>query len=1072
MNSPKTKIIKFSSIIDIIEPTPNDITVNDTHPEPDTPGVSETYQLEGGLERRSGYVLVEEGGTLIMTNLLYIVQQQNDYDYNIIVRDQGTLILEEGSVLTTNGHSLRMVLYDDAELHVLSGSEISSYIEIIAKERASITIEDSEIYGKFTVTDANAEVTLTATNSTFYEPFTTFGGNSIAQFTDVAVKSSPTSTTSLSVYPSDNAVIEIYKWLHVTVEDGAGARLIGASVTVQDSQGGDIVGDTSTKTTDDSGEVLFRIQVNEVQPSENSPFYTISGEYNYDIGVTYEQDQDQYSGTGKASFEPFPDVINNIEETLVQLEDLTPDLVIADDGGVKIYADGVERTADTNVIGTLETLLVVATVQNTGTSDIRPNQDLKVVFFIDLDGDEEMDSGEKIGEKIDHLTIVKGESGLVNITWTVGANTPLGNYLIGAHVNPDQTIREYLDNYDDENIGSTLSTYQMVTSPDLYIENSDIVFLKRGKEANNATVEETILIEVMIHCEDADAEQVTATAYDGSPSNNDVIGASDPIALILRDSSAVAYITWDTTGYSIGAHSVYIVISDQTDYDGTIITDQTPAMAVKILDIRSKSDLSIADFILYDLNGDEITDNTVPLQNQLTLTATVQNVGETVYSVDVSFWYGTAPGTNQIGKNVTLTIPRNQQMDASLDWVVTGVNEGERINIYAVVNYWGVLPETETGNNIATIQVDITEPDIGIVWDEVPTTIKVEPGEEFVVKGWITYTESKNPFTDTIEAVILDDGEQVGSPLSVTPSEDNGYFFATLLAPESEGDYTVEVRIPGTTTGQSTNLEVKEEVGLLEQEIIPGIPFWIILLIIIIVVVAILVVGLIIGRFGLGKLVECGECGSFIPEGERVCPKCGTVFETDLARCSECNSWIPIKKKSCPECGAVFAGLEKEKKDYIETMKLQYVQFVEQFKPEAIKDLGKGMTDEAFKAWWKANPKYVGFEQWLQMEEEKKTGRTVACPSCGTINAASAKVCLKCGSLFETGEEKKKKKKGRRREGRREREKTEEPPAAEAPPEVVEKKAVPPQEEPQVVRKKVVKQPPVVQKKVVKRPPE
>ena len=60
----------------------------------------------------------------------------------------------------------------------------------------------------------------------------------------------------------------------------------------------------------------------------------------------------------------------------------------------------------------------------------------------------------------------------------------------------------------------------------------------------------------------------------------------------------------------------------------------------------------------------------------------------------------------------------------------------------------------------------------------------------------------------------------------------------------------------------------------------------------------------IMTKFGLGKLVECGECGAFIPEGEKKCPKCGAVFETDTARCSECGGWIPVKSKSCPECGA------------------------------------------------------------------------------------------------------------------------------------------------------------------------
>jgi ribosomal protein L40E len=54
------------------------------------------------------------------------------------------------------------------------------------------------------------------------------------------------------------------------------------------------------------------------------------------------------------------------------------------------------------------------------------------------------------------------------------------------------------------------------------------------------------------------------------------------------------------------------------------------------------------------------------------------------------------------------------------------------------------------------------------------------------------------------------------------------------------------------------------------------------------------------------KLVECGECGAFIPESAIKCPKCGTEFETEVVKCSECGSWIPPTVLECPKCGAAF----------------------------------------------------------------------------------------------------------------------------------------------------------------------
>ncbi|MEE9151413.1 MAG: zinc ribbon domain-containing protein, partial [Thermoplasmata archaeon] len=220
----------------------------------------------------------------------------------------------------------------------------------------------------------------------------------------------------------------------------------------------------------------------------------------------------------------------------------------------------------------------------------------------------------------------------------------------------------------------------------------------------------------------------------------------------------------------------------------------------------------------------------------------------------------------------------------------------------------------------------------------------------------------------------------------------------------------------------------------------------------------VVLVGVLLGRYGLGRLVECGECGAFIPEGEKKCPKCGAVFEADTAKCSECGAWIPLTSKSCPECGAIFAGIEKEKKDYIERMKLQYTEYVDQYREEATKELGKEMTDEEFMEWWKANPKYIGFEEWLQREEELRKGKTKSCPQCSTVNPESAAICFKCGTVFKKEEEEIE---------------IPGPPPGEVPPKVVPRTVKPPPAAPPptVVPKKVVKPPEVVPKKVVKGPP-
>jgi RNA polymerase subunit RPABC4/transcription elongation factor Spt4 len=83
--------------------------------------------------------------------------------------------------------------------------------------------------------------------------------------------------------------------------------------------------------------------------------------------------------------------------------------------------------------------------------------------------------------------------------------------------------------------------------------------------------------------------------------------------------------------------------------------------------------------------------------------------------------------------------------------------------------------------------------------------------------------------------------------------------------------------------------------------------------VVIAIIVAVLVVGAIMAQMLLsskGKMVECGECGTLVPETAKVCPKCGTEFETDVAKCSECGSWIKAESPECPYCGTKFRDLK------------------------------------------------------------------------------------------------------------------------------------------------------------------
>jgi ribosomal protein L40E len=122
-------------------------------------------------------------------------------------------------------------------------------------------------------------------------------------------------------------------------------------------------------------------------------------------------------------------------------------------------------------------------------------------------------------------------------------------------------------------------------------------------------------------------------------------------------------------------------------------------------------------------------------------------------------------------------------------------------------------------------------------------------------------------------------------------------------------------------------------------------------------------------------------------------------------KCSECGAWVPSDAGECPNCGVKFVGEpEGDDLDYLERMKAGYEAMVSEYRELAKPELGKKFSDKKFEEWWKDQPSYVSFDDWLAKEEEKRKEGPMACPVCGTLNPREATVCHKCGTVFAVAE--------------------------------------------------------------------
>jgi len=317
------------------------------------------------------------------------------------------------------------------------------------------------------------------------------------------------------------------------------------------------------------------------------------------------------------------------------------------------------------------------------------------------------------------------------------------------------------------------------------------------------------------------------------------------------------------------------------------------------------------------------------------------------------------------------------------------------------INEGGVAQES---NNFANVTLNILAPPNGAVSILAPVAgLTIAPGSTLDVTGYVRDTNSL-PISGVVLNIKLMSGSTEIVSGTATSQKDTGFFLVVLTIPAGTADGSYQIQVTSTASSiqsDTTTISVLAPASFLNTPVpLLGIAWWLFLIILAIIVAAVVGITLYFKVYGLGKMVECGECGAFIPEDATVCPKCGVEFEKDMAKCSNCQAWIPVDVRQCPECGVEFATGQLDMADYQEKMRLQYDEVVQKFKEDASRQLGRALSEQEFQEWWRKQPTFLTFEDWLHEEEEMRKQGSKGCPVCGTLNSVTAKVCHKCGSLM------------------------------------------------------------------------
>ena len=334
----------------------------------------------------------------------------------------------------------------------------------------------------------------------------------------------------------------------------------------------------------------------------------------------------------------------------------------------------------------------------------------------------------------------------------------------------------------------------------------------------------------------------------------------------------------------------------------------------------------------------------------------------------------------------------------SFPWVVN-VTAGT-YTLMVEMNHRHTIEESNYTNNIDSRNFTINLPNPLIVIN-VGSKTDFQPGDSIYVFGAITNIDGNYALANqSITIRLLDAGGLPIGQAVAAKTDSNGAYSGYVFVPtDRSGSHSVSVTLnTGATYHQTLGINIVE---IFKPQ---SVPILIFVIIAVIVLLVIIIFSVYLYKYGLSKMVECGECGALIPESSKRCPRCGTDFETETAKCSECGTWIPAKSKECPECGAKFMTEPVEEineDDYMASMRRQYEEYINGFRDQAKAALGKKYSEDKFMDWLKTEPTYLTFENWVARQEEERKTTSLPCPSCGTLNPKGAPICSKCGTVFE-----------------------------------------------------------------------
>ncbi|HTY46548.1 MAG TPA: CARDB domain-containing protein [Methanomassiliicoccales archaeon] len=996
-------------------------------------------------------VVVRGNGQLFITNGGLNINQPVPGSFSIFVQDNGQLNIANAAI--NSNQQIWMQVSGSAKVNIQS-SLVFFTVGLRLEGSSSVYVESSTI-GSDVVAPTGSAATLKARNTTFLSAWSSFGGDAKAYLTNVTIP---------KIALTGNAIAYNYRWIAVTVVDGTNAALPNATVLLKWYVNGTVAG---TKISDSQGKALFEALGDILTPTTAPAFY---GNYKVNATFVFEGQSFNVSWT-PVSLDPYSEPLSPLSKAVTlkvdgARPDLDPPLLVNPPSPFK--GDNVTLTSIVKNVGVVPARNVI--VRFTDDTNIVADVIIPKIVPHQIVQVSTIWVPQTLG--VHNVSVILDPVGAIpelnknnNVNWTLVNVRGKPDLAFSASdivitpsspvTNSSATISVTVINQGDASaVGAIVRFLQTPPGGAIrFIGNNTLSTMAAGESRTSVmsfgpTAPGTYMITIRVSVPGQpdknvsvpltvrDYPDLAATAIDLSPSSVNVgdqltmsatvtnVGqssASNVLVYFWLGNTGTGTLIDQTTiplinaGETLQAVGQWIVTANSAGkiQTRTVTVQVDPFNAIRkighavgvfslsfdVLDMRP--DLAFSSNVTVVGGATPITE--APIGQNVTISVDVHNSGySAANNVMIEFRINDADNLNRTIGSLTHTIMANQTYEASIAWVVDAAGPGN-FTLWVTLDPLHLIDEVSTTNNVAHTNFTIKPADVSIDVT-LPSGTDYQQGSNIFITGYIKNQRTLSPLVNRTVSVFITDlsGQTQYGVMVSTMSTSLGWYGVSVHVPDTldQGAYNLKVIVDMGTTHPSSQAQISVSPAAVETSM----PFWVWLVIILAVVAIILFFSIYLYRYGLGKMVECGECGALIPESSKRCPKCGTQFETGTAKCSQCSAWIPVTSTECPECGAKFVAgpIAEEEDEHVKAMRQQYEVFVDTYREQAKGVLGKKFNEKRFMEWWKNQPSYISFERWLSQEDEKRAVATsITCPTCGTLNPRDSTICQKCGTVFD-----------------------------------------------------------------------